>query len=143
MRQRELKVTGKINADGKLCLYMGEVKEFLAKHPNKRIFVSFSVAPMHTSEALKAYYYKYVVPTMQQAFFSNGERYTEEQTEERLRKMSPVMYEQTPNEETGIYYTRLKEIAEVDNAELIEHIETIRQIAAEEFFTNIEDPRTI
>ena len=37
----------------------------------------------------------------------------------------------------------IKEIAEVGNAELIEHIGFIKQFAAEELNTFIEDPKTI
>ena len=53
------------------------------------------------------------------------------------------MYEQTPDINTGKYETRLRTIAELSNAELIEHIEHLKQIAAEEYNTFIDDPRSI
>ena len=92
---------------------------------------------------MKAYYYNYVVPTFKHAIWEAGERLTDEQTERRLREFSPIMYEQTPDETTGKYETRLREISELSNAELIEHIETLKQIAAEEYNTFIDDPRTL
>ena len=71
------------------------------------------------------------------------ERLTEEQTERRLREFSPIMYVERVNEETGKYSHELRTVAELSNAELIEHIETLKQIAAEEYNTYIDDPRTL
>ena len=68
---------------------------------------------------------------------------TDEQTETRLRELSPVMYEQTPDINTGKYETRLRTISELSNAELIEHIEHLKQIAAENYNLYIDDPRSI
>lgn len=142
MQNRSIEVTGKTDAQGHLLMYMGELNDFFRKRPNCRVVAKFYVVPQNTSEALKAYYYKCIVPTMQKAFYDAGERMTEEQTEIKLRQLSPIMQEQEATED-GRYHTTLREIAEVDNSELIEHIETIRQIAAEEFFVCIENPKKI
>lgn len=124
-------------------MYMGELNAFFKEWKGARIVARFSVASPGSSEALKGYYFNYVVPTFKQAIWDSGERKTEEQTERFLRELSPVMYEQTPNVETGQYETRLREIRELSNAELIEHIDTLKQIAAEEYSVFIDDPRTI
>lgn len=142
MKRREITATGTINNDGRLSMFMGEVNEFFKSHRGERIFVRFSVAPRGSSEALKGYYYKCVVPTMRSAFVTTGERLTEEQTERRLRELSPVMYEETVND-CGKYESRIREISELSNAELIDHIDHIKMIAAEEFCTYIEDPNEI
>lgn len=124
-------------------MYMGELNAFFKEWKGARIVARFSVASPGSSEALKGYYFNYVVPTFKQAIWDSGERKTEEQTERFLRELSPVMYEQTPDVETGQYETRLREIRELSNAELIEHIDTLKQIAAEEYSVFIDDPRTI
>lgn len=124
-------------------MYMGELNAFFKEWKGARIVARFSVASSGSSEALKGYYFNYVVPTFKQAIWDSGERKTEEQTERFLRELSPVMYEQTPDGETGQYETRLREIRELSNAELIEHIDTLKQIAAEEYSVFIDDPRTI
>lgn len=122
---------------------MGEVNEFLKLHKGERITVRFFVAPKGSSEALKGYYFNYVVPTVRRALYETGERLTEEQTEKFLREQSPVMCVANFDTSTSKYTTHIKEIAEVGNAELIEHIEFIKQFAAEELNTFIEDPKKI
>ena len=122
---------------------MGEVNEFLKLHKGERVTVRFFVAPKGSSEALKGYYFNYVVPTVRRALYETGERFTEEQTEKFLREQSPVMCVANFDTSTSKYTTHIKEIAEVGNAELIEHIEFIKQFAAEELNTFIEEPKTI
>jgi len=53
------------------------------------------------------------------------------------------MYEQTPDINTGKYETRLRTIAELSNAELIEHIDFLKQLASEEYYIYIADPNEI
>jgi hypothetical protein len=122
---------------------MGEVNEFLKLHKGERVTVRFFVAPKGSSEALKGYYFNYVVPTVRRALYETGERFTEEQTEKFLREQSPIMCVANFDTSTSKYTTHIKEIAEVGNAELIEHIEFIKQFAAEELNTFIEEPKTI
>lgn len=143
MKKREITATGMINNNGGLQMYMGELNQFFAMHKGSRIIARFIVASPGSSEALKGYYFNYVVPTFRTGIWEAGERLTEEQTERRLRELSPVMYEQTPDINTGKYETRLRTIAELSNTELIEHIEHLKQIAAEEYNTFIDDPRSI
>ena len=143
MKKREITATGTINNNGGLAMYMGELNEFFKGWKGSRIIARFIVASPGSSEALKGYYFNYVVPTFKHAIWEAGERLTEEQTERRLREFSPIMYEQTPNIDTGKYETRLRTIAELSNAELIEHIEHLKQIAAEAYNTFIDDPKTI
>lgn len=124
-------------------MYMGELNAFFKQWKGARIIARFMVASRGSSEALKGYYFNYVVPTFKQAIWESGERKTEQQTERFLRELSPVMYEQTPDVETGQYETRLREIRELSNAELIEHIEFLKQVASEEYYIYIADPNEI
>ena len=143
MKRHEFSTTGKVTDTGKLAIYMQEFNEFLKQHKGCTVVAKFRIVTPGTSEALRAYYYNCVVPAFKSAFWENGERMTEEQAEKRIRELSPVMYVQTVNEETGEYTGRIREISELDNDELVEHIETLKQIAAEDFSTYIEDPRNI
>lgn len=142
MRRRQMQATGTIRNDGSLAMYMGELKEFFSMHKGKRVIASFSIVEPGTSEALRGYYFGYVVPTFRQAIWDAGERLTEEQTEKRLREMSPIMWEQEPDG-LGGWHTRLRRVSELSNAELIEHIDTLKQEAAENYDCYIEDPRNI
>lgn len=143
MKRREISATGTVNSKGGLVMYMGEINAFFAQHKGERIIARFMVAPVASSEALKGYYFNYVVPTVRHGLMETGERKTEEQTEYYLRSISPVCYEETANIETGKYAQRLREIPELSNAELIEHIDVIRQFAAEELNVFIDDPKTL
>ena len=143
MKKREITATGKIDNNGGLKMYMGELNQFFSMHKGSRIIARFIVASPGSSEALKGYYFNYVVPTFRTGIWEAGERLTDEQTETRLRELSQVMYEQTPDINTGKYETRLRTISELSNAELIEHIEHLKQIAAENYNLYIDDPRSI
>jgi hypothetical protein len=141
MKKREIVVSGNLNASGGLKMYMGDVNDFFKQHAGSRIIARFTVLGKPASEALKGYYFNGVVPQMKQAIWVSGERKTEEQTETFLRQLSPVTIAQSVNEETGKYESSLRDISELSNPELCEHIEFIKQIAAEEYGTFIDDPK--
>ena len=143
MKRTQISATGTINNDGRLLMYMGEINDFCRQHKGERVVVRFEAVPMGTSQALRGYYYNYVVPTFRRAMWESGERKTEEDAERFLREISPVAIECTPDTKTGRYTRKLREITEMSNAELIEHIETLKQIGAEEYNIYIEDPRTL
>ena len=143
MKPREINISGMITSNGQLAMYMQELNAFAQQWKNARVVATFRVYQPGTSAALRGDYFNYVVPTMKRALWENGERKTDEQTELWLREMSPIMYQQEADPETGKYSTVLREIADLDNAELIEHIETIKQLAATDFYTYIEDPNNI
>lgn len=143
MKKREISANGTINSNGQLAMFMGEVNEFFKSHKNARIVARFIVSSPGSSEALKGYYFNYVVPTMRRAIWESGDRKTEKDTERFLRELSPVMYGETVDTDTGIYNQNVRGISELSNAELIEHIEAIKQIAAEEYGVYINDPNTL
>lgn len=143
MKRREITATGLINNNGVLSMYMGELNEFFKNWKGSRIFARFVVTDNNTSQALKGYYFNYVVPTFKQALWDAGERLTEKQAELRLRELSPIMYAESVDIETCQYVYELRSINDLSNSELIEHIETLKQIAAEEFNVYIDDPKTL
>lgn len=140
MKQNKIIIPGKITADGRLSMYMQELKEFAKSWKNAKVLATFRVYQPGTSEALRGYYYNYVVPTIRRALWETGLRMTNEQAEKWMRERSPIMYEQEPLLEIGKYTSRIREISELDNSELVEHIETIKQLAAEELSTYVADP---
>lgn len=143
MKQREITATGTINANGGLVMYMGELNAFFAMHKGQKVIARFMVSEPGSSEALKGYYYHYVVPTIRKGLWEMGDRKTDEQTERFLRELTPICYEETINTETGEYNHRLREVPELSNAELLEHIDAIRIFAGEELGVFIDDPKTI
>ena len=78
MKKREITATGTINNNGGLAMYMGELNEFFKGWKGSRIIARFIVASPGTSEALKGYYFNYVVPTFKHAIWEAGERLTED-----------------------------------------------------------------
>lgn len=143
MKRRKIAVTGTIDNNGNLRMYMDELKQFFKMHKGCRVIAKFMVESQGSSEALKGYYYNCVVPSFQEGMWDAGERLTEEEAEIKMRELSPIMLEQEINENTGKYTTRLREISELSNAELIEYIDHLKQIAAEEYSIYIEDPQSI
>ena len=143
MKRRKIAVTGKIDNNGNLRMYMDELKQFFRMHKGCRVIAKFMIESQGSSEALKGYYYNCVVPSFQEGMWEAGERLTEEEAEIKMRELSPIMLEQEFNNNTGKCTTRLREISELSNAELVEYIDHLRQIAAEEFSIYIEDPQSI
>ena len=143
MKKRKISATGTIDNNGNLRMYMDELKQFFKMHKGCRVIAKFMVESQGSSEALKGYYYNCVVPSFQEGMWDAGERLAEEDAEIKMRELSPIMLEQEFNEETGKYTTRLREISELSNAELVEYIDHLKQIAAEEYSIYIEDPQSI
>lgn len=142
MRQREINITGRITSEGKLAMYMQELNSFSQQWKNARIVATFKVYQPGSSAALRGYYFNCIIPNFRRAFWENGERLTEKETEIRCRWMSPITVKEIIDN-NGKYIQDLKEIIELSNAELCEYIEHLKEIAATEFFFYIEDPSEI
>lgn len=136
MKRRETTVIGTISNDGKLNLQLSVVP-FLQEWKGNKVAITFKVIGGTQSEAMKGYYFNYVVPAMKNAIWESGERKNEKETEHWLREMSPVTHH---CEWRGFWDVTIKEIADLTNAELSEHIEFIRQMAAEEYGCYIAEP---
>lgn len=141
MKEIEKTVTAKINGSGGLMIFMEELNEFLKNWKNKKVVISFKVLPGETTPQLRGYYYSYVVPEVRRARWKNGDRENEEQTEFFLRSISPVTALSRYNNKTGKYDLEVLSISDLSNPELLEHIEFIQQMAAEEYSAYIDDPK--
>lgn len=143
MKKNEIIASGIVDKNGKLAMYMGEVNAFFQENKGQRIIATFHTVPTMTSKAMMAYYYKYVVPTITRAAYECGDRRTQQDTDKWLREMSPICREESVNVDTGEWDNRLREITELSNSEMIEHLEFLKQMAAEEYNVYIEDPKTL
>ena len=81
MKRRKIAVTGTIDNNGNLRMYMDELKQFFKMHKGCRVIAKFMVESQGSSEALKGYYYNCVVPSFQEGMWDAGERLTEEEAE--------------------------------------------------------------
>ena len=140
MKAREKSVFAKINNEGRL-MTPPDLREFLTMWKKSRVVVRFEILSEKPSEALKGYYFHCVVPTMKTALWESGERKNEKETDQWLREMSPITKQCAWRDDTWV--VTIRETAELNNAEFVEHIEFIRQMAAEEFAVYIEEPQTI
>lgn len=136
----EIIIAGNISTNAQLRMFMGELNEFLRNHKGRKVIVKFMVSPKDESAALRAYYYRYVIPTLRIAEWNTGTRRTDEDTEEYFRSLSPVTIENIYSESEQRYISRVREINELTNEELIEHIDWLKQLAAETYNVYIEDP---
>lgn len=143
MKNHEIPMVYKINNHGTIPMNFKELDDFAKKWKNATIIATFRVYAPGTSSALRGYYYYYIVPKFRRALWESGDRKTEEQTERYLREMSPIMCKETADPETGEYTRELRSIVDLDNSELTEHIEFLKQLGAEEFSLYIEDPGMI
>ena len=126
-------VWGKINSKGELSFYKGELDAFLKMHPNRNVIIDVRVQPIEPSEATKNYYYGYVMPTIRRGFYEKGERFTIERAEEYLRSQCPLMWDEKDK-------PRLREIDEIGTEEMSEYLEWVKEYAAENLHTIIDDP---
>lgn len=127
--RNEIKLTGKVNGQGECRMFLGELNQWFAQNKGRSIVATFAVLPEEPTEQQKAYYLRYVVPLMQKAIWMTGQRLTEAQTDEFLRSLSPICEKKDTFEELSA-------------EELSEHIEFVKQLAAEEYSLIIEDPKT-
>ena len=138
---KEICTTGIVNDEGKVSLYMDEVNEFMKSHKGDRIMARFSVAHSGTSEAMKGYYYHYVIPMVRNAIYERGERVTDGQVDNMLRSRCPACRNE---EKTDMgWYAIVKDIDELGNSGMMDYLEWIKQYAAENYDLYIEDPSII
>lgn len=130
----KLSESGIITANGQLRLPMDRLNAFLAANKGKRIVVRFEAAEPGSSELQLAYYFNYIVPTIQTALWENGDRRTEKQVDLWLRQQCASCYND---------YGGLLEARQISKPDFSDFIEWLKQFAAENLYVYIEDPRTL
>lgn len=134
MKQTKISESGIIGPDGKLRLPMDRLNAFFADNRGKRVVVRFEAADPGSSELQLAYYFNYVVPTVQTALYEIGERKTERQVDIWLRQQCPVCT-------SG--WGDLMEARQMSKTDFSDFLEWLKQYAAENLFVYIEDPKTL
>lgn len=138
MIKREIEITGKTDEKGRFLIYsMSEVNDFFHKFPNHRIVGVFKVFEDKTSEAMLGLYYDYYVPKFQEAFLKLGERYLKEGVDEKLRTMCIVTRKESRI--NGKWDVEVLKVEDLNNNELVEFLEELKQIAGENFDLEIKD----
>ena len=130
----KLSESGIITDNGQLRLPMDRLNAFLAANKGKRVIVRFEAAEPGSSELQLAYYFNYIVPTIQTALWENGDRRTEKQVDLWLRQQCASCYNE---------YGGLLEARQISKPDFSDFIEWLKQFAAENLYVYIEDPRTL
>ena len=134
MKADKISESGMITPDGLLRMPMDRLKAFFADHKNQRVVVRFEAAAPGSSELQLAYYFNYIVPTIQTALWETGERKTEKQVDLWLRQQCGSCYND---------YGGLLEARQISKTDFSEFLEWLKQFAAENLYVYIEDPRTL
>lgn len=130
----KLSESGIITDNGQLRLPMDRLNAFLAANKGKRVVVRFEAAEPGSSELQLAYYFNYIVPTIQTALWETGDRRTEKQVDLWLRQQCASCYND---------YGGLLEARQISKPDFSDFIEWLKQFAAENLYVYIDDPRTL
>ena len=134
MKPTKISESGLIGNDGRLRMPMDRVNAFFEAHKGERVVVRFEAAAPGSSELQLAYYFNYVVPTVQTALWETGERLTEKQVDLWLRQRCGSCYND---------YGGLLEARQMTKPDFSEFLEWLKQFAAENLYVYIEDPKTL
>lgn len=134
MNPAKISESGVIGTDGKLRLPMDRLNAFFAANKGQRVIVRFEAAAPGSTAAQLAYYFQYIVPTIQTALWETGDRKTEKQVDLWLRQQCAVCT-------SG--WGDLMDARQMSKTDFSEFLEWIKQFAAENLYVYIEDPKTI
>ena len=134
MKPTKISESGLIGNDGRLRMPMDRVNAFFEAHKGERVVVRFEASAPGSSELQLAYYFNYVVPTIQTALWETGERLTEKQVDLWLRQRCGSCYND---------YGGLLEARQMTKPDFSEFLEWLKQFAAENLYVYIEDSKTL
>lgn len=134
MKADKISESGIITDNGQLRLPMDRLNAFFAANKGKRVVVRFEAAEPGSTELQLAYYFNYIVPTIQTALLETGERKTERQTDVWLRQ-------QCVHCTSG--WGDLMEARQMTKTDFSLFLEWLKQFAAENLYVYIEDPKTL
>lgn len=125
--------SGLINQQGQLKMPMDRLNEFFHKHIGKRVIIQIEAVERGTTMAQVAYWYKYIVPTVQEGLRQNGDRKNVRQVDIWLREQ----YGETDDND------RVKEVIGMSRSGFAEMIDAVKQMGAEYLGIYIEDSKAI
>ena len=133
MKTKRVIEFGQIGQDGKILLPMDRIKAFAGANPGARLIARFEVAEPGSTELQRAYYWGYIIPTVQDALLEFGERQSESGVDLMLRSMDAMLYT-----EEG-----LLEVEQLTKSQMSDYIDWIKQFAAENLHIFVEDSQTL
>ena len=139
MKKQEISESGFIGTDGRLRLPMDRVNAFCAANKGKRVVVRFYADVPGSSKLQQSYYYNYIVPTIVAALYEQGTRKSEKAVDKWLVQEYPG---EKDERQLGIG-TECTEARELDQIQMSDFLEWLKQYAAENLDVYIEDPRTL
>ena len=134
MKADKISESGIVDVNGQLRMPMERLNAFFAANKGKRVVVRFEAAEPGSSELQLAYYFNYIVPTIQTALLETGERKTEKQVDLWLRQQCGSCYND---------YGGLLEARQMSKPDFSDFLDWLKQYAAENLYVYIEDPKTI
>ena len=139
MKTQKISESGLIGTDGRLRIPMDRVNAWCAEHKGERVVVRFEAAAHGSSAALLAYYYNYIVPAVVAALYEQGTRKSEKAVDKWLVQEYPG---EKDERQLGVG-TDVMEARELDQHQMLDFLDWLKQYAAENLDVYIEDPRTI
>lgn len=127
--------SGIIGQDGKLRMPMDRLNPFFADHKGERVIVIFDIPGKDQSKLQSAYYYNYVLPCVVEALREQGTRKSEDATDRWLMEEYPG----GGNPDT----VSLVCARQLDQRQMSDYLEWLKQYAAENLHVYIEDPKTL
>ena len=128
--------SGFIGTDGKLHLPMDRLNAFFRANKGKRVTIRIEALVPGSTSAQLADYYDYILPTIQQSFYQQGTRMTEEQTDRKLVGEFPMDVFKADGERAEI-------AREMNQSQMSEFIGWLKEYAAENLDVYIADPKNI
>lgn len=143
MKPHRVNLVGKIDNNGNLLIAnMSEMREFAKKWKGQSVTMVAEVNPESSSKALQGYYFNKVVPDYQKIYKDMGDFMTLQEVDIRMRHSCPIMMEEVPKEEAGGFeLERVRTVYEISSSEMVDYIEHLRIIAAQDYNYEIEDPK--
>ena len=149
LKMNKISESGIIGPDGKLRMPMDRLNAFFAQNKGQRVVVRFEAAAPGSTALQLAYYFNYIVPTIQMALYELGERMNEKKVDEWLRQQCPSIFETfiPPTKEQAkqgyLGCTETKGIRDLSISEMSDYLDWVKQFAAENLYVYIEDPRCL
>ena len=139
MKTTKISESGLIGTDGRLRIPMDRVNAWCAEHKGERVIIRFEAVAPGSSAALLAYYYNYIVPTVVYALYEQGTR----KSEKAVDKWLVQEYPGEKDERQLGFGTDVTEARELDQRQMLDFLDWLKQFAAENLSVYIEDARTI
>lgn len=127
--------SGIITDNGQLRLPMDRLNAFFAANKGKRVVVRFEAAAPGSTALQQAYYYNYVIPCVVEALREQGKRKSQDATDRWLIEQYP-----------GDLFNDGKQPVfgrELNQTQMSDFLDWLKQFAAENLYVYIEDPRTL